>query len=100
MAANGTGPLVFIDDETAGRSSRKKPEVYRAVLSAQSKLIGRYFTVQMDNDPKHTLKATQELLNAKNWNIRQWPSQSLLLTEHAFHFLKTKLRAKRPTVSN
>ncbi len=28
------------------------------------------------NDPKHTAKATRELLKAKKWNILQWPSQS------------------------
>ena len=35
MAANGTGSLVFIDDVTAGRSSKMNSEVYRAILSAQ-----------------------------------------------------------------
>ena len=44
----------------------------------------------MDNDTKHTAKAPQEFLKAKKWNNLQWP------TEHAFHFLKTKLRAGRP----
>ena len=56
-------------------------EVYRAVLSAQIqsnavKLIGWRFTAQMNNDPKHTTKATQELLKAKKWNVLKWPSQS------------------------
>ena len=52
----------------------------------------------MDNEPKHNVKATQELLNAKNWDIIQWPSQSPVFNsiEHAFHLLKTKLRAERP----
>ena len=64
MAANGTGSLVFIDDVTADKSSRINSEVFRAILYAHiqpnvSELIGRYFTVQMDNDPKHTAKATR-----------------------------------------
>ncbi len=57
--------LVFIDDVTADRSSRMNSEVFNAILSAHiqpndTKLIGRSFTLQMDNDPKHTAKATQD----------------------------------------
>ena len=66
MAANQTGSLVFIDDVIADKSSRMNSEVFRAMLSAHiqanvSELIGRHFTVQMDNDPKHTAKATKEV---------------------------------------
>ncbi|CAJ0938076.1 unnamed protein product, partial [Ranitomeya imitator] len=64
-----------------------------------AKLIGRRFIVQMDNDPKHTAKATQEFMSAKKWNILQWPSQSPDLNpiEHAFHLLKSRLKTERPT---
>uniref|UniRef100_A0A3P9JP88 Transposase Tc1-like domain-containing protein n=1 Tax=Oryzias latipes TaxID=8090 RepID=A0A3P9JP88_ORYLA len=41
-----------------------------------AKLIGRRFIIQMDNDPKHPAKATQEFIKAKKWNILEWPSQS------------------------
>ena len=71
MAASGTESLVFIDDVTADRSSRVNSEVYRAILSAQiqsyaAKLIGRFFTVQMDNDPKHTAKQPKRFLMQSN----------------------------------
>ncbi len=53
----------------------------------------------MDNDPKHTVKATQEFFKVKKGIILQWQSQSPDLNpiEHAFHLLKTKLKAERPT---
>ena len=55
---------IISDDVTdADRSSRMNSEVYRDLLSAQiqpnaAKLIGQGITVHMDNDPKHTAKAT------------------------------------------
>ena len=49
-------------------------EAYKTILSAQiqpnaAKMIGPCFRVQTDNDPKHTMKATKELLKAKKLNI-------------------------------
>ncbi len=63
MASSGTGLLVFPENVTEDRSSRMNSEVYKDILSAQiqpntAKLIGRRFIVQVDNDPKHTAKAT------------------------------------------
>ncbi|CAJ0919523.1 unnamed protein product [Ranitomeya imitator] len=79
-------------------------EVFRDILCAQiqpnaAKLIARRFMLQMDNDPKHKAKATQEFIKAKKWNILEWRSQSPDLNpiEHAFHLLKTKLQTERPT---
>ncbi len=62
----------FIDDMTEDRSSWMNSEVYRDLLSAQiqpngAKLIGRRFILQVDNDPKQTVK---------KWIIQHWPSQS------------------------
>ncbi len=70
MASSGTVLLVFSDDVSEDRISQKNSEVYKYILSAQiqpdgAKFIGRSFIVQMDNDPKHTAKATQEFLKVK-----------------------------------
>lgn len=55
---------VFIDDLTSDKSSRINRDVYRAIFSAQIqpnavKLQGHQVILQMDNDQKHTVKATQ-----------------------------------------
>uniref|UniRef100_A0A0E9TAX5 Tc1-like transposase DDE domain-containing protein n=1 Tax=Anguilla anguilla TaxID=7936 RepID=A0A0E9TAX5_ANGAN len=67
MAANGTGSIVFINDVMTS-------EVYRNITSVQvqpnaSNLIGRRFTLQQDNDPKHTAKATKKFFRAKKCNV-------------------------------
>lgn len=56
MAASGAGSLAFIDDVIADRNSRMNSDPYGAILSAHippnvTKLMGRRFTVQMDDDP-------------------------------------------------
>lgn len=54
---------MIIDDLTANVSSKINSEVYRAPRSDQieasaAQLKGNLFAVQMDNDTKHTTKAT------------------------------------------
>lgn len=68
FSASGTGRLVRVE-------GKMDAEKYRAILSKnlfQSALdlrLGRRFTFQHDNDPKHTAKKTQD------W-VRERPSQS------------------------
>lgn len=80
-----------------------KSTVFTLILAVKiqanaEKLIGRHFILQIDNDLKHTTKATQELLK-KKWHVLQWMNQSpdLHPIDHAFHLLKPKLKAERPT---
>lgn len=82
-------------------------EMYSTILIAQipsnaAKLIGMCFEVQRDNDPKHIMKATQELLKAKKLNVLKWSSQSSDLnpTEHASRFLKSKPKQKHTQTSS
>ena len=58
------------DKHSGDRSIRMNSEVYRAIISAliqpnATKLIEFNFIQQMDNDPKHTAKATEGLLKTK-----------------------------------
>ena len=67
-----TGGLVRIKGKMNGAK-------YREILdenlfqSTQDLRLGRRFTFQQDNDPKHTTKTTQEGLWDKSLNVLEWP---------------------------
>ena len=75
FSSAGTGKLVRIE----GTMNCAK---YRRILdenlleSAMNLKLGRRFTFQQDNDPKHKAKATLEWLNKKKIDVLEWPSQS------------------------
>uniref|UniRef100_A0AAZ3SCL6 Transposase n=1 Tax=Oncorhynchus tshawytscha TaxID=74940 RepID=A0AAZ3SCL6_ONCTS len=74
FSSEWTGRLVSIE----GKMNKAK---YSKILnenllqSAQDLRLGRRFTFQQDNDPKHTAKTTQEWLWDKSLNVLEWPSQ-------------------------
>jgi hypothetical protein len=44
--------------------------------SSRDLRLGRRFTFQQDNNPKHTAKAILEWFKGKHFNVLKWPSQS------------------------
>jgi hypothetical protein len=48
----------------------------KTCLSSRDLRLGRRFTFQQDNDPKHTAQATLKWFKGKHLNVLEWPSQS------------------------
>ena len=71
----GTGKRVRIEGMMDGTKNR---EILAGnlFLSSRDLRLGRRFTFQQDNDPKHTAKATLEWFKGKHLNVLEWPSKS------------------------
>ena len=67
-----TGRHVRIEEKVNGAKYREI-HVKNLLQSAQDLRLGRRFTFQQDNDPKHTAKTTQEWLRDKSLNVFEWP---------------------------
>jgi len=74
FSSAGTGDIAIIEGIM---NSEKYQEIWdEKMLPSAHRLLEHRFTLQQDNNPKHTSRSTKEFFQRKKINVQQWHSQS------------------------
>ena len=98
FSSAGTGKLVRIEGMMDGAKYREILE-RNLFQSSRDLRLGRRFTFQQDNDPKHTAKATLKWFKGKHLHVLEWPSLNpdLNSIENLWYDLKMAVHQRNPS---